>query len=91
MASSSALLRATRTWRHNGPVTTLSENEERLVEALRALPPAAADQVITWTTRLRDLANGRSFDWSDTWTQEDLADAQRASISNFDEREREEA
>jgi hypothetical protein len=53
-------------------VTTLSENEERLVEALRALPPAA-DHV------------------SDTWTQEAPADAQRASISNFDEREREEA
>jgi hypothetical protein len=72
-------------------VTTLSENEERFVEALRALPPDAADQVITWTTRLRDLANGRAVDWSDTWSEEDLADAQRASLSNFDEREREES
>ena len=72
-------------------MTTLSENEERFVEALRALPPDAADQVITWTTRLRDLANGRNVDWSDTWSEEDLADAQRASLSNFDEREREES
>jgi len=62
-----------------------------LVEALRALPPDAADQVVTWTTRLRDLADGRSVDWSDTWTDEDLADARRASLSTFDEREREEA
>jgi hypothetical protein len=69
-------------------VTTLSENEERFAEALRALPPAAADQVIAWTTMLRELADGRSVDWSDTWTEEDLADAQRASLSNFDERER---
>jgi hypothetical protein len=61
------------------------------VEALRALPPDAADQVITWTTRLRDLADGRSVDWSDAWTGEDLADARRASLSSFDEREREEA
>jgi hypothetical protein len=61
------------------------------VEALRALPPDAADQVITWTTRLRDLADGRSVDWSDTWTDEDLADARRASLSSFDEREREES
>jgi len=71
-------------------VTTLSENEERQVEAFRALPPDAADQVITWTIRLRDLANGRSVDWSDTWTDEDLTDARRASLSSFDEREREE-
>jgi hypothetical protein len=72
-------------------VITLSENEERLVEALRALPPDAADQVIGWATRLRDLANGKSVDWSDTWTEEDLADVQRASLSRFDEREREES
>jgi hypothetical protein len=77
-------------WRYNGHVITLSENEERLVEALRALPPDAADQVIAWATRLRDLANGRGVDWSATWTNEDLADAQRASLSSFDEREREE-
>jgi hypothetical protein len=70
-------------------VITLSENEERLVAVLRALPPDAADQVITWATGLRDLATGRNVDWSATWTEEDLADAQRASLSRFDERERE--
>jgi len=69
-------------------VITLSENEERLVVVLRALPPDAADQVITWATRLRDLATGRNVDWSATWTEEDLADAQRASLSRFDELER---
>lgn len=68
---------------------TLTETEERLVEALRALPPDTADQVIIWTTRLRDLANGRDVEWSDTWTEEDLADAQRASLSRFDQMERE--
>ena len=61
------------------------------MEAIRALPPSAADQVIAWTVRLRELANGRSVDWSDTWTEEDLVDVQRASLSGFDEREREEA
>ena len=77
--------------RYNGLVITLSENEERFVEALRALPPDAADQVITWAAQLRDLANGRSVEWSDTWTEGDLADARRASLSAFDERERDEA
>jgi hypothetical protein len=28
--------------------------------------------------------------WSDNWTEEDVADAQRASLSRFEEREREE-
>ena len=66
---------------------TLSENEARLVEVLRGLPPDAADQVITWATQLSDLAKGKPVDWSDTWTEQDLADAQRVSMSNFDERE----
>jgi hypothetical protein len=65
------------------------KNEERLVEALRSLPPDTAQQVITWTTRFRDLANGKNVDWSDTWTKEDLADVQRASLSRFDEMDRE--
>lgn len=79
------------TRRYNGSVTTLNANEERFVEALRALPPDAADQVIAWTTRLRELAGSRSVEWSDTWTEEDLQDARRASLSGFDERERDEA
>jgi hypothetical protein len=87
-ANAEGLFGATLRRRYNGPVITLSENEERLVEALRALPPDAAEQVITWATRLRDLANGKNVDWSATWTEEDLADAQRASLSSFDERER---
>ena len=71
-------------------VVELSDNEERLVEALRALPPDTADPVIAWTTRLRDLARGKRVNWSNNWTEEDVADAQRASLSRFEEREREE-
>jgi len=65
----------------------LSENEERLVEALRTLPPAAADSVITWAIQLSDLARGQPVEWSDTWTDEDIADLQRASLAIFDARE----
>jgi hypothetical protein len=72
-------------------VITLSENEERLVEALRTLPPAATDTVITWTTQLSDLANGRPVDWSDTWTDADVGDLQRASLANFEARESEDS
>ena len=66
-------------------MTALSENEERLLEAFRSLPPDAADKVIVWTMRLRDLANGKGVESSDAWTDEDLADARRASLSVFDE------
>jgi hypothetical protein len=66
----------------------LSANEERLVETLRSLPPGAAEQMIAWATRLRDLADGKDVDWSATWTEEDLADAQRASCARFEERDR---
>ena len=69
-------------------MTTLAENEEHLVEPLRTLPSGIADHVITWVTRLRDLGNGRNLDWSDAWTDEDLADARAVSFSTFDERER---
>ncbi len=70
---------------------TLAQNEEQLVEALRALPPKVADHVITWVTRLRELENGGRLDWSDTWTVEDLADARSASLSRLEEREQRDA
>lgn len=73
--------------RYNNTVIALSENEERLVEALRTLPPAAADNLITWATQLSDLAKGGAIEWSDTWTDEDLADLRRASLANFDAHE----
>lgn len=77
--------------RYNNNVITLSENEERLVETLRTLPPAAASSLITWATQLSDLANGRPVDWSDTWTEADVADLQRASLTNFEARESEDS
>ena len=72
---------------YNEFVSTLTEKEELLVQALRALPPEAADKLITWATQLNDLAQGRRVEWSDTWTKEDLDDATSASLGNFDERE----
>ncbi len=72
---------------YNVVVPVLTENEERLLQAFSVLPPESAEKVITWATQLSDLANGKSVDWSDAWTDEDLEEARSASISNFDERE----
>ncbi len=65
----------------------LTAKEESLVKSLRNLPPEAADQVIVWTRKLAELAQGQPVEWSDSWTDADLRDAQAASIRNFDERE----
>ena len=72
--------------RYNSVVITLAENEEYLVEALRALPASVSDHVVRWVTRLRDRGNGRSVDWSDEWTEEDIAAARNASLAAYDER-----
>lgn len=68
-------------------MTALTEKEARLVQALRALPPDAADKVVAWATQLSDLAKSGAVEWSDTWTDEDLRDARAASLRNFEERE----
>lgn len=73
--------------RYNRSVITLSADEERFVEALRLLPPEVTESVIRWTTQLSKLAPDRAVEWSDAWTEEDLADLQRASLGNFDSRE----
>jgi hypothetical protein len=69
-------------------VITLAENEERLVETLRTLPPIVADHVMTWISGLSDLGNGKSLDWSDAWTEDDLKDARNASLAELDEQDR---
>ena len=67
----------------------LSENEERLVETFRTLTPASADRLITWVNALSELGNGKTMDWSDSWSEEDLHDVQRASFAEFESRESE--
>jgi hypothetical protein len=71
-------------------VITLAPNEERLVEALRALPPNLSDHVVAWITSLHDLGEGKTIEWSDEWSEEDLADVSRASLATFEDREQRE-
>jgi hypothetical protein len=67
-------------------VITLSENEERLVAALRSLPPETADRVIEWANHLRELAGGETVEWSDSWSDADIREATLASLQRFDKR-----
>ena len=65
----------------------LSIQEESLIKLLRALPLEEATKVLTWVNQLADLAPSGEIDWSDTWTDEDLADATAASVRRFEEQE----
>jgi hypothetical protein len=69
----------------------LSTQEESLIGVVRALPPEEAGKVLNWAQQLTDLARGRAIEWSDSWTDEDLAEATADSVRRFEEREREES
>ncbi len=65
----------------------LSAQEESLITVVRALPPAEAGRVLDWACQLADLADGRTVDWSDQWSDEDIADASAAALRRFEEQE----
>ena len=67
----------------------LSAQEESLISVVRTLPPEEAGKVLNWAHQLADLAGGRMIEWSDAWTDEDLAEATAAAIQHFEDRERE--
>jgi hypothetical protein len=58
----------------------LSAQEESLISVVRALPPNEAGKVLEWARQLAGLAGGRTFQWSDSWTEEEIADASTAAM-----------
>jgi hypothetical protein len=67
----------------------LSPQEESLISVVRALPPDEAGKVLDWARQLADLSGGRAVQWSDSWTDEDLAEATAAAVRRFEDQERE--
>jgi hypothetical protein len=67
----------------------LSPQEKSLINVVRALPPDEAGKVLDWARQLADLAGGRAVQWSDSWSDEDLAEATAAAVRRFEEQERE--
>jgi hypothetical protein len=67
----------------------LSANEESLIKVVRALPPEEASKVLGWAQQLADLGCERAIEWSDSWSEEDLAEATAASLKRFDDQESE--
>jgi len=66
----------------------LSPSEESLINIVRTLPPAEAGKVLDWARQLADLGRERAVEWSESWSEEDLADATAESLRRFDEQER---
>ena len=67
----------------------LSAQEESLIGVVRALPREEAGKVLNWARQLADLAGGRAIEWSDSWSEEDLADATASAVRRFEDQERE--
>ena len=62
----------------------LSAGEESLIQVVRTLNPEAAGKILNWAHQLADLGNGQPVEWSDTWSDEDLADATTAAMTRFE-------
>jgi hypothetical protein len=67
----------------------LSASEESLINVVRKLPQEEARKVLDWAIPLADLGRELPSEWSDSWSEEDLADATTESLRQFDEQERE--
>ena len=67
----------------------LTPQEESLIELIRKLPPDEAGKLFNWAQQLSDLASSGPIQWSDSWAEEDLADATKAALQRFDDSEQE--
>lgn len=67
----------------------LSSREESLISVVRALPPDEAGKILSWARQLADLAGGRAIEWSDSWADEDVAEATAAAVPRLEYEERE--
>ena len=66
----------------------LTFEEEALITTVRGLPPEETTKMITSAEQLSALASRRQIEWSDSWSDEDLADATKASVGHLEEQER---
>lgn len=65
----------------------INEREAALLEAFRRLPAETAAELSELAQRLAGVAPGRKIDWSDAWSDEDLADFTAASLKRLDAEE----
>ncbi len=66
----------------------LSAQEESLIKVIRALSPEESGKVLDWARQLSSLADGRQIEWSDSWSDVDLAEATAAGVQHLEDQER---
>lgn len=69
----------------------LNAREASRVEAFRRLPPDTAAELSALAERLATLTPDREIDWSDSWSDEDLAEFRAASLRRLEAEESEES
>jgi hypothetical protein len=67
----------------------LTAQEESLINVVRALPPSEAGKVLNWARQLASLADGGGIEWSDSWTDQDAAEATKSAVQRFEDHEQE--
>ena len=66
----------------------LNRREQSLVAAFRRLPPETAGEITLLIERLAATDRTRRVDWSDAWSEADLAEYSAASVRTLEDRER---
>jgi hypothetical protein len=67
----------------------VNAQEASLLASFRRLPPEAASELSALVERLAGITPDHKIDWSDSWSEEDLAEFRAASLQRLDVRESE--
>jgi hypothetical protein len=65
----------------------LTPQEESLIAVVRSLPPQETERIAVWASQPAAAAKGLPLEWSDSWSEEDMADARAASMRQLEQRE----
>jgi hypothetical protein len=66
----------------------LNQQEQGLIGAFRRLPPKAASEIASLVERLAADDQTRKVDWSDAWSDADLAAYSAAYVRTLEDREK---
>lgn len=65
----------------------LTSEEEALIGAVRSLPVEEVARLTHWAKQIGALSKGGPVEWSDSWSDEDIAEIGADSMRHFEENE----
>lgn len=69
-------------------IVRMLANGDTVEDLLAEYPSLAREDIVACLDYAAELTEGREVEWSDAWTDQDIADATTASLSCFEEQER---